>query len=866
MVKKLKGLSIKENRATKIEVSDISIAWDSKRGTCTFESLPVTMMWIDTTLAGLMSGMQAMVGTKRFGLALQSEGRKSVDADWTVISQFSDFREGFRAISNIAAVAGWGDWKLISLDMERKQVRFRIQNSWEGRYQKALGVCWGSSMLAGKMAGYCSKLFGANCWANQSAFIAKGDEYDEFMVGPSERSIEQEIENLLATDESTRADLAVALRKLKKEMAERTQAEEALQESEERLRAMGDALPDLVFILDEDGRYVEVLTAESNLLYKEAMQMKGRLMHEVLPESKADLFLNTVRRTIDTHESQILEYDLRVPAGHSWFEGRTALLDLRVNGKQVVVFIARDITKSKLAEDALQQRESLLRATLDATADGILVVNESGQVTHTNARFANMWRIPETLIDTKDDSILIDYVLDQLKEPEAFLTKVKKLYGTADEDFDTLHFKDGRVFERYSCPLLQNGKIKGRVWSFRDVTDRKNAEDEKQRLQAQLQRAERMEAIGMLAGGVAHDLNNVLSGLVSYPDLMLIDLPDDSPLRGPIQTIKSSGQKAASIVQDLLTLARRGVAVTEVTNLNHIVDEYLKSSEYKKLKTHYPSHQIECNLEADLLPILASSVHLSNTIMNLVSNAADAISGEGLIKISTTNRYIDKTIKGYDKVKEGDYVVLTVTDNGVGISPTDLQKIFEPFYTKKVMGRSGTGLGMAVVWGTVKDHNGYIDIESTEGEGTTFNLYFPITREKAEKESIAPSMKEYMGNGEKVLVIDDMKDQREIATTLLSKLGYSVDVASSGEEAVEYVKNNTPDLLILDMIMEPGIDGLDTYKKILELKPNQKAIIASGFSETDRVKKAQALGAGQYVKKPYTLEKIGLAVKTELSR
>ncbi len=682
----------------------------------------------------------------------------------------------------------------------------------------------------------------------------------------AECSIEQEIENLLATDEATRADLVVALRKMQKEMAARTRAQEALRESEERWRAMGYALPDLVFILDEDGRYADVFSTEGNLLYQEAMQMKGRLMHEVLPEEKADLFLNTVKRTIDTHKSQILEYDLQVPAGHIWFEGRTKLLDSKVNGKQAIVFIARDITKSKQAEEVLQRRESLLRATLDATADGILVVNASGQVTHTNARFVNMWRIPKALLDTKDDSQLIDFVLDQLKDPEAFLEKVKKLYGTAEEDFDTLYFKDGRVFERFSCPLLRSGNIEGRVWSFRDVTGRKNAEDEKQRLQAQLQRAERMEAIGMLAGGVAHDLNNVLSGLVSYPDMMLMDLSDDSPLRGPIQTIKRSGQKAASIVQDLLTLARRGVAVTEVTNLNQIINEYLKSSEFKKLQTYHPNHQIRCHLEDALLPIMASPVHLSNTIMNLVSNAAEAISGEGQITISTSNRYIDKPVKGYDKVKEGDYVVLTVADDGLGISSTDLEKIFEPFYTKKVMGRSGTGLGLAVVWGTVKDHNGYIDIESTERRGTTFNLYFPVTREKAEKESTSPSMREYMGNGEKILVIDDVEDQRKIATELLSKLGYSVDAVSSGEEAAAYVKNNAPDLLILDMIMDPGIDGLDTYKKILELKPDQKAIIASGFSETDRVKKAQALGAGQYVKKPYTLENIGLAVKTELNR
>jgi rsbT co-antagonist protein RsbR len=204
-----------------IKVSGINIEWDTNQGTCAFENLPVAMMWIDTTLAGLMSGVQAMVGTERFSLALQSEGRNSVEDDWQVISKFSDFGDGFKAIANIAAVAGWGDWNLVSMDQDSKKCRFRVKNSWEGRYQRSLGVCWKSGMLAGKLAGYCSKYFGTNCWARQTAFIAKGDSYDEFIIEPSDRSIEMEIENLLVSDEATRADMAVALQKLREEVEDR---------------------------------------------------------------------------------------------------------------------------------------------------------------------------------------------------------------------------------------------------------------------------------------------------------------------------------------------------------------------------------------------------------------------------------------------------------------------------------------------------------------------------------------------------------------------------------------------------------------------------------------------------------------------
>jgi two-component system, cell cycle sensor histidine kinase and response regulator CckA len=401
--------------------------------------------------------------------------------------------------------------------------------------------------------------------------------------------------------------------------------------------------------------------------------------------------------------------------------------------------------------------------------------------------------------------------------------------------------------------------------SINDVTELHKAHHNRERLEAQLQNARKMEAIGTLAGGVAHDLNNILGGLVSYPELLLLQLPDNSPLRKSILTIQKSGEKAAAVVQDLLTLARRGVVITEVVSLNDIISEYLKSPEHENLRAYHPGVHIETHLDQNILNILGSPTHLSKTIMNLVSNAAEAMPEGGELSVSVENRYIDRPIRDYNHVKEGDYVVLTVSDTGTGISPDEIGKIFEPFYTKKKMGKSGTGLGMAVVWGTVKDHNGYIDVRSTEGKGTTFTLCFPVTRKSVEERSEI-SLKNYMGRGEAILVVDDVEEQRKIASGMLKELGYSVVSVSSGEEAVEYLKTNKADFLLLDMIMDPGMDGLDTYKKILEMHPEQKAIIASGFSETDRVKEVLSLGAGAYIRKPFLLEKIGLAVKEELEK
>ena len=410
------------------------------------------------------------------------------------------------------------------------------------------------------------------------------------------------------------------------------------------------------------------------------------------------------------------------------------------------------------------------------------------------------------------------------------------------------------------------GRPAGILGVTRDITERRRTEKEKADLQRQLERSKKMESLGLLAGGVAHDLNNVLSGIVSYPDLLLMDLPQDSPIRAPIETIKESGQKAATIVQDLLTLARRGVNTSEALNLNSLIEEQRHSAEYQKLLSLYPDIRFSYRLAADLPNVKGSSVHLNKTIMNLIYNAAEAQPDGGEIVIGTQSLYMDRPIRGYDTVKAGEYVRLRVTDRGEGISATDLNHIFEPFYTKKKMGRSGTGLGLAVVWGSVQDHDGYIDVKSQPGEGTVFDLYFPLSRDAIEEKDPSLSMEAIQGSGETVLVVDDMQSQRTIAAHLLQRLNYTAHSVDSGEAAVAYLKDHTVDLVILDMIMDPGMDGLETWRRIVRMHPGQRAIIASGYAETDKVKAAQRLGAGEYLKKPYMIDRLGKVLKNALTR
>jgi signal transduction histidine kinase len=421
----------------------------------------------------------------------------------------------------------------------------------------------------------------------------------------------------------------------------------------------------------------------------------------------------------------------------------------------------------------------------------------------------------------------------------------------------------GRCYQCHEQAIFWSDGRLVRLQIATDITKIKQAATEKLALQEKLMRSRKMEAIGLMAGGVAHDLNNILSGVVGYPDLLLMQLPEDSKLRRPLEEIKKSGQRAAEVVADLLTVARGVAAGREICSLNTLITEYMNSSEGQNCKLLYPNVICTLRLEPDLLNISCSSVHIKKCIMNLIINAAEAITGDGSIIISTENKYVDKPISENCYIEQGEYAVLCVTDTGSGISEEDVNCIFEPFYSKKVLGRSGTGLGLTVVWNTVQDHGGGITVESS-GTGTTFTLYFPATREGLNKQIKSVRLDELMGHGDKILVIDDETLQQDIATEMLTALGYQVDSVSSGEEAIEYLKRNSVDLLVLDMVMYPGIGGLETYKQVIDMYPGQKAIIASGFSENKDVKNIQKIGAGQFIKKPYTINRIGTAVRQAL--
>jgi PAS domain S-box-containing protein len=399
-----------------------------------------------------------------------------------------------------------------------------------------------------------------------------------------------------------------------------------------------------------------------------------------------------------------------------------------------------------------------------------------------------------------------------------------------------------------------------------DITEQLKTRAEKEHLEKLLQQSQKLESIGKMAGGVAHDLNNILSGIINYPELLLLQLPMDSPLRKPLSQIHDSGKRAAKVVADLLTIARGVAAVKENICLNTLVLEYLESPEQQKLRSAFPCISFDARLETHLWTTACSTVHIQKCLMNLINNGAEAfpVNAHGTIVIASCNVELHQDLPGFPDITAGRYVVLTVADSGMGIPPSDVDHIFEPFYTRKTMGRSGTGLGLTVVWSTMQDHRGAVTVESSPESGTVFSLYLPATNEDLTIPPTSAALANLHGQGQSILIVDDEPQQRDIAAQILEKLEYSCETVNSGEEAIEYLKKHATDLVILDMIMEPGLNGRQTYEAILATHPRQRAIIASGFADSEEVAKLQTLGAGQYVKKPYTIEELGSAVQLAL--
>ena len=495
----------------------------------------------------------------------------------------------------------------------------------------------------------------------------------------------------------------------------------------------------------------------------------------------------------------------------------------------------------------LQRSLSLTQATLDATADGILVVDQEGKITGFNKKFQAIWNLPPSLIESKHYESMLNAVLWQLKDPEEFSDKFKEL--TADlesESFDAVEFVDGRIFERYSQPQKVGDQNVGRVWSFRDITERTQ-------LEQRFLRTQRMESIGALAGGVAHDLNNILSPIMVSAPLLREGLGKDE-IDKLVNNIEVSAQRGAAIVKQLLAFGRGMEGEKVPVFLRHTVMEVTRIVE----ETFPRNISIQTSAPKDLWPVTGDPTHMHQVALNLCINARDAMPNGGTITMSAANVEVngdDPMVEEDENASAGPFVVLKLVDSGCGISPQLKDKIFDPFFTTKELGR-GSGLGLSTVLGIAKSHGGFIRVTSEVDQGSTFEVFIPATPEATpiEPKEKAPPEK---GHGETILVVDDEPNVLEATAKLLEQNGYKVLTCRDGAEAVEKCGESDAGIqVVLTDVMMPNMDGATMMRRLTEIAPGMCVVATSGLEKDERFDEMKELGLEAFLPKPYTPDKL----------
>lgn len=628
-------------------------------------------------------------------------------------------------------------------------------------------------------------------------------------------------------------------------------ATRTIREREERLRSFGNAIPDLAFMLDEDGRFLEILTANEELLYKDLSEVKNSYIHEILPGDVAELSMEMIQRTIATGNNQIFEYKLDFPTGERWFEARLSPI-LGISGdKQMVTCIARDITDSKKAEIDLKMEKERLQVLIEESPFGVSLIGEDGHYKYVNPKFTEIFGYSMEDIPTRDEWFRKAYP-DREYRKQAVSTWIndKQVSATGEARSRTfiVKCKDGTKKDIHFRSVTL--ETEDQLVIYEDFT-------EKKLLEAQLFQAQKMEAVGTLAGGIAHDFNNLLMGIQGRTSLMLTDtdIPHNyiEHLKGIEEYVKSS----TDLTKQLLGFARGGKYHVKPTNLNRVIE---KSSEmFGRTKKEITIHT---EYQKDLWSTEVDQGQIEQVLLNLYVNAWHAMPGGGDLYLCTENTTLDKDhVKCYG-AKAGKYIKISVRDTGVGMDEATQLKLFDPFFTTREMGR-GSGLGLASAYGIIKNHGGIIEVQSEKLKGSTFNIYLPASEKEVIIEAEIAENK-LMGS-ESILLVDDEEMIIEVANQMLEKLGYKVLTARGTKEAIKLLNENknTIAMVILDMIM-PDYSGLKTYGMLKEINPEIKVLLSSGYSIDGQATEILDKGCNGFIQKPFSIKELSQKIREVL--
>jgi PAS domain S-box-containing protein len=679
-----------------------------------------------------------------------------------------------------------------------------------------------------------------------------------------------------------------AVLSISRDISERKRIEAAISANEKRLQLLLHGISEIVAVLDDKGVVRFISPQVQRVLGIPVSDVAGHSVFDfVHPEDYERAAAEFAKTITEPGEGVPSVVRLKTQKGQ-WvpFEviASNQLLDPAING---VIFTARDLRFRTEAEQAVrranagfdkqveertldlakanaalrienQERRyaqiqlehslSLLNATLESTADGIVVISNDGRITSCNQKFLDIWHLPRIAVAGLRSADLLPSLAPQLETPEEFLEDLGDMQTKPDSvGFKVLKLKDGRILERYSQPQRVDDAIVGRVWSFRDIT-------QASRLEEELRQSQKMEAVGRLAGGVAHDFNNMLMIILGYANQLLADpkLPRED--RDHCERLVEASKRAATLTKQLLAFSRKHPVHPQVVDMNAIVSEMIKM-----LQPLLSSRiQLIVNSRAEDLPVYVDRSQLELMIMNMVLNARDAMPEGGILSLTTSSEVLPEEAILPNTPRK--FVVLQISDTGIGMPPEIQRRIFEPFFSTKDAGK-GTGLGLAMVYGIVERAEGHISVESEPNQGTTFRIYLPLSNHKVVEEQAFVESTPGRGVG-KLLLVEDEAGIRMMTSSYLGHLGYTVMEAENGNEALRIFREHSEeiDLIITDIIM-PGMRGDDLVREIQNERKDILAIFISGYADIGSLNQEITI-----LEKPFSFPDLGRCVEEILAK
>jgi PAS domain S-box-containing protein len=628
------------------------------------------------------------------------------------------------------------------------------------------------------------------------------------------------------------------------DLTERRQAEVALRQSQAQLASIIGSAMDAIITIDRDQNVVLFNAAAEKMFRCSAEAAIGSPIDQFIPARFRSAHPDHVSTFAHTNVTRRLMGEL----GAIWgvrrnggeFPIEASISQTEVDGRKFFTVIIRDITRRRHSEEQLREQAALL----DAASDAIIVRDLQDRILYWNRGAERLygWTADESVGANIRDLHLRD-MTPLLEEANQALLKEGKWAGNA-----THLTKDGRQVEvetRLTLVRDDEGNPKSVLVINTDITEQK-------RLEAQFLRAQRMESIGTLAGGIAHDINNILSPILLSIRMLQMKFEDEASQR-LLSVLQNSAERGGVMVKQVLEFARGVEGERIILQLKHLIKEITKTMS----ETLPKSIEVECFVPADVWPITGDPTQIHQVLMNLCVNARDAMPQGGVLSVKAENISIDASYaRMILDATPGQYVLITVTDTGTGIPAEIISRVFEPFFTTKDQGK-GTGLGLSTVLGIVKSHGGFVNVYSEPGKGTQFRAYFPaveslLTTQAREERADVP-----LGHGELVLVVDDESAIREITRSTLETFGYTALTASDGTEAVAlYAQNKAAiDVVLTDMMM-PYLDGTATIRALQKINPSVRVIASSGLADDGKAAEAAALGVKIFLSKPYTAEEL----------